>query len=124
MGYVPANAKWWLADLVVEFTLEDADANLVHYNLTLVRADSAEEAYVKSVKFGEQQESTYMNTDGKSVKARFRGLRDLLVVYDELQDGAELLYEEESDVSEERIVETIKAKENLSVFEPYVPPSI
>ena len=65
-----------------------------------------------------------MNTDGKSVKVRFRGLRDLLVVYGEIQDGSELLYEEESDVSEERILETIKAKDNLSVFEPYVPPTI
>ena len=45
MGYIPANAKWWLADIIVEFTVEGTEGNLVHYKLTLVRADSPEEAY-------------------------------------------------------------------------------
>ena len=44
VGYVPANAKWWLADLIVEFTIDGEEGKLLHYNLTLIRADSAEEA--------------------------------------------------------------------------------
>jgi hypothetical protein len=116
MAYIPANARWWLADLVVEFNIGGEDSNLVHYNLTLVRAESAEEAYAKALKFGEQHEDTYTNTDEKPVRVRFRGLRDLTVIYEEIEDGAELLYEEETDVSEDRILAVIKPKDKLSAF--------
>ena len=122
MAYVPANAKWWLADLIVEIRVAGEDENLLHFNLTLVRADSAEEAYAKALAFGAQHDLTYTNTDGKSVMCRFRGLRDLLVIYDDLEDGAELLYEEEEDVAEDRLLAAIKSKNTLSVFEPWVPP--
>jgi hypothetical protein len=42
MDCAPAGGKWWLADLIVEFTTGDEAGKLVHYNLTLVRAESAE----------------------------------------------------------------------------------
>jgi hypothetical protein len=93
VAYVPADAKWWLADLIVEFTFEGEVGNLVHYNLTLVRADSAEEAYSKSLRRGAENESTYTNSEGKLVTVRFRGLRNLYVISDDLEDGAELLYQ-------------------------------
>jgi hypothetical protein len=124
VGYVPADAKWWLADLIVEFTFEGEVGNLVHYNLTLVRADSAEEAYSKSLRLGVEHESTYTNSDGKLVTVRFRGLRDPYVIYDELEDGAELLYEEQTNVPEQQLLSTIKSKDALSVFEPWVPPDM
>jgi Domain of unknown function (DUF4288) len=121
MPYIPANANWWLADLIVEFTIEGEDGNAVHYNLTLVRADSADEAYAKAVRLGERHEVTFTNTDGKLVNVRFRGLRDLMVIHDELEDGAELLYEEEADVAEDRILAAIRPKHKLSVFAPSPP---
>jgi Domain of unknown function (DUF4288) len=124
MGYVPPDAKWWLADLILEFRFEGEGGNLVHYNLTLVRADSAEEAYSKALRFGTQHEDTYTNTDGRVVTVRFRGLRDLLVIHHDIKDGSELLYEEEADVTEERMVAAIKTKDKLSVFEPWVPPEV
>ena len=123
MGYVPLDAKWWLADLAIEFTIEGEPGNRVHFNLTLVRADSREEAYEKALRFGAEEESTYSNSDGQTVNARFRGLRDLYVIYDELEDGAELLYEEAHDLPEEKLAASIKPKERLSVFEPWSPPS-
>jgi Domain of unknown function (DUF4288) len=124
VAHVSADAKWWLADLIVEFKIEGEDGNLVHYDLTLVRADSAEEAYAKALAFGAHHESRYTNPDGKAVTSRFRGLRDLCVVYDDLEDGAELLYEEEQDMAEDHILRTIKPKDQLSVFVPWAPPEI
>ena len=109
--------------MVVEFTFEGEVGNLVHYNLTLVRADSAEEAYSKSLRLGAEIESTYTNSEGKLVTVRFRGLRNLYVISDDLEDGAELLYQEQTNVSEEQLLSTIKNKEALCVFEPWVPPS-
>jgi hypothetical protein len=113
-----SNLKWWLADLVVEFVVGEKGANLVHYNLTLVRAESAEQAYDKAVEFGNRHDTAYMNTDGQPVISKFRGLRELTMVYDELEDGAELRYEEQSDVPEPQIVAVIKPKEKLAAFAP------
>jgi hypothetical protein len=113
VGYVPADAKWWLADLIIEFTFEGEAGNIVHCNLTLVRADSAEDAYSKSLRLGAENESTYANSDGKLVTVRFRGLRDLYVISDELDDGAELLYEEQTDVAEEQLLQ--RSKQGCSV---------
>ena len=52
MGYIPEDAKWYLADLVEEITVEGDPRNVVHTNMTLVRADSPEEAYQKAVQLG------------------------------------------------------------------------
>ena len=121
MGYIPPDAKWYLADLVVELRIEGEPDNLVHYNLTLVRADSPEEAYSKALVFGSHHESSYKNPEGKQVHAVFRGLRDLLVVYDELEDGAEILYDEQRGLSEEQVASTVAEKDALAVFQPWTP---
>ena len=52
MGDIPENAKWYLADIVQEITVEDDPHNVVHTNLVLIRADSPEEAYQKAMELG------------------------------------------------------------------------
>ena len=118
MSYIPPDAKWWLADLVVEFRIDGDPGSLVHFNLTLIRADSAEQAYSKALARGAEFADTYTNTDGRQVQVFFRGLRDLFVVYEELEDGAELLYEERANASEVEILGSIRQKEALAVFAP------
>ena len=59
MSYIPPDAKWWLADLVVEFRIDGDPGSLVHFNLTLIRADSAEQAYSKALARGAEFADTY-----------------------------------------------------------------
>ena len=73
MSYIPPDAKWWLADLVVEFRIDGDPGSLVHFNLTLIRADSAEQAYSKALARGAEFADTYTNTDGRQVQVFFRG---------------------------------------------------
>ncbi len=40
MTYIPQNAKWYLADIVLEITVQDDRENIVHVNLTLIRANA------------------------------------------------------------------------------------
>jgi hypothetical protein len=118
MAFIPENARWYIADVVLEHTIEDDPRNVVHINILLVEASSPEDAYARALELGRSNEREYLNPDGKRVTVRFRGLRDLNVIHEELEHGAELLYEEQVDVPESRILEQIQEKSRLNVFRP------
>lgn len=121
MGYIPEGAKWYLADIVQQITVEDDPRNVVHTNLVLVRADSPEEAYEKAIEVGTAGEQSYENMDGKRVTFRFRGLRDLNVILGELEHGTELVYGENRDMDESAIQKWVSPKDELGVFLPIQP---
>lgn len=121
MGYIPDDAEWYLADIVLEITVEDDPRNVIHTNSVLVRADSPEDAYEEALKLGAASESTYENVAGKQITFRFRGLRDLNVIHDELKHGAELTYSEDVGWDEARIQKWISPKEELGIFSPIMP---
>jgi hypothetical protein len=121
MGYIPKGAKWYLANIVEEITVEDDSRNVVHTNLILIRADSPEEAYKKAMELGAEGEQSYENIDGKRFTHRFRGLRELQVIHDELEHGAELSYREDIAVDEATIQKWVATKEELGVFRPITP---
>ncbi len=118
MGFIPSNTTWFLADLVVARSIEDDPRTVVHINTVLVRADSAEEAYLRATEIGREEEHTYENTDGKLVTVVFRGLRELAVIHDELEHGAGLMYRERVVLTEEELGQMETPKEWLSVFAP------
>lgn len=117
MAYIPENVKWYLAELVEEIKVVGEDENVVHNNLVLIRADSPVEAYTKAMARGVELNDSYETPDGKQVIATFRGLSDLNAILDELEDGAELAYEELLDLSEEEIAEMLPDKAELGVFQ-------
>jgi len=103
MAFIPKDAVWYIAQVVLEITVEGEAQNVVHINYLLVRAGSPEEAYEKALRLGAEHETTYRNEAKKEVRVLFRGLRDLTVVYEGLEHGAELLYEEKVSVSQEAL---------------------
>src|SRR5438046_58275 len=115
MGYVPEGAKWYLADIVQEITIEDDSRNHVHTILVLVRADSAEEAYQRALEIGarEEQQRSFKDLQGRGVSSRFRGLRDLNVIHDQLDHGAALRYTVEDGMDEDAIQQWVTPKERL-----------
>jgi Domain of unknown function (DUF4288) len=121
MAYIPENAKWYLATLVEEITVEGETPNIIHKNLVLVRAGSSEQAYERAHELGTQAELQYENPSGKIVRVKFRGLNTLNVVHDELEHGAELQYEELVGLSADEVEGLIRRKEDLSVFRPITP---
>jgi hypothetical protein len=118
VAYISEDAKWYLAELVLQITVEGDPCNVVHTNLVLVRADSPEEAHHKATELGVAGETSYENPDGKRVSIRFRGLHDLNVIYDELEHGAEILFSEDLSMDEAAIWKWVPAKEALGVFRP------
>ena len=119
MGYIPKDAKWWIADLVEEITIQGDSRNVVHRNTVLIRADSAEEAYKKALLLGREGNLSYQNASRKRVRIRFRGIAQLDVIHDELQHGAELFYSEEVSVPRKQIQRWVKRKRELEAFRPH-----
>lgn len=118
MGFIPKGAHWYLADIVLEHTVEGEGQNVVHVNTHLVEAESPEQAYEKALALGRSAEREYANTQGNQVRVTFRGLRELNVIHEALEDGAELTYSETVGVAEDQLRGWVTPKEQLAVFAP------
>src|SRR5258708_29313561 len=105
MTDIPDGVKWYLAELVEEIQIAGESENVVHNNLILIRADSPEEAYTKALARGSEINGSYEDIDGRKGMSIFRGLSDLNPILDELEDGAEIAYEELQGLSEDEISE-------------------
>lgn len=123
MAYVPENARWYLADVVIEHKIEEESRNVLHINTLLVRANSPERAYERALKLGKNAEHEYRNSDDKTVRVLFRGLRDLCVIYEPLRSGCEMIYSERIGLSEEETAKLVSPKDGLGVFETVQKPT-
>ncbi len=87
--------KWYIAHELLHFdTKKTRDRSkkrklVVWENLVLITARSPEEAYRKALKHGRLSEES-VKIDGRDGHCKFIGLSDLVLVYDDLEDGAEL----------------------------------
>ena len=118
MAYIPENAKWYLATMVEEISVEGDSSKVVHKNYMLIRGESPEDAYYKAQELGKKSDVSYDNPAGRLVQITFKGLSELNVIHDELEHGAELLYEELIGLSEDQIEALVRPKEALGVFQP------
>ncbi len=105
---------WYIADLIEEITVEGEADNVIHINSILIEADDDEAAYAAATAEGYNDE--YENPRGQLVQFRFLGLRDLIRIYDDLEHGAELMYEERVGVSQKDIASLVSARGDLAVF--------
>lgn len=123
MAYVPPGACWYLADIVLEHQIEDEPRNVIHINTILVRANSPERAYERALEIGRDADREYQNPDDKTVRVIFRGLRNLLVIYEPLRSGSELTYQERTNLSEAEVAALVTPRDELGVFEERGKPS-
>lgn len=110
--------EWFLAELVMKITVADDSRNVVHQNLVLIRADSAEEAYEKAIQSGKKEEISYDNPAGKAVHFHFEGVSDLIDIIDELEDGVELDFHYTVAMPDEKIRSLVPPRDRLRAFLP------
>jgi len=123
MAYIPKNAEWYLADLIVEIRVEDDPRSVVHINTLLVHASSPIDAYEKALLLGEKQVGDpYLNPAGRRVESRFVGLKDLAVIHEKLEHGAELFFVERADMQPDEVLAMVQPRDKLSVFAEIEPP--
>jgi hypothetical protein len=117
---------WYIASYIHRFIVIGEDNEdlkkrfLAWKNTIIIKAKSPDEAYKKAIKIGKQGCKPYTNTDGERVRFVFEGLTTLLPIYEDLEDGAEILWAEHKNRSLKKIRRWIKSKKELEVFEDYI----
>jgi hypothetical protein len=81
-------------------------------NTRLIRARSRDEAFRKAMRLGQAGHPS--ETIGG--EWRFAGISMLLPVYEEIEDGAEILWNDRGRMSVKNIKKLVKSKRELSVF--------
>lgn len=115
--------NWYVAGILLRFEIdgENLENNnrrcLAWKNQILVNANSAEEAYSKALEFGKLEESEYINPLGQKVRWIFEGLTSLLAIYEEFEDGSEIIWTEYENKSVKKIKSWVLPKEKLEVFD-------
>jgi len=111
--------KWYIShEILCAETDEQANGEplTVWENLILIQAASPEEAYEKANQHGRDSENE-IRVNGKKGHFTFCGLKDLMLVYNDLEDGAELEWYE-MELTRAQAKELTKQKEQLHAFNP------
>jgi hypothetical protein len=96
-----SHGKWFWAWLIQMTVAKSQVSNLstdaeVWKNLVLIRAKDADEAFEKALKMGKAESGDCRGTlrlNGKPAVTQFLGVADMGLIYDNLDDGAEILWQ-------------------------------
>ncbi len=95
---------WYVASYLIRFVELDEPAQqsgddrvLAWENTIIVRADNIEHAYDKVIETADQFTKSYKGgPEGVDVKWELEGVTELLPIYEDLEDGSEIMYKEHS----------------------------
>ena len=114
---------WFVAVLVERFEYYNEDKSnpnrrcIANENICLIKAKDAEVAYKKAVELGKSTEEDE-GIDDERRKGRwiFVGITELLPVYEDIEDGAEILWTEHRNKAVSTIEKMVSKKEDLQIF--------
>jgi hypothetical protein len=111
--------KWYVSHEILFLEIENdptEDEIEVWENLILIKAESPEEAYQKAMKHGVDSEDD-VGVNGRKGRLKFKGLKDLVLIYDDLEDGAEIEWHQ-SKVRRTEFDGMLKPKMDMHAFNP------
>jgi hypothetical protein len=112
-----ATRQWYLSHEIMYIEPEGSNEmaeRVVWENLILINASDPESAHKKALQHGADSEAE-IRIDGQPARLKFKGLKDLVIVYDDLEDGAEIEWRE-CILSESELDRLLKKKEDFQAF--------
>ncbi len=82
-------------------------------NWHLIKAQNAEKAYAKAEKLGKSFSYVFTNSYKEQMRWEFVGIGDLLPIYEDIEDKAELMWSDFGDITAKRSEEFIPRKSKL-----------
>jgi len=113
------NKQWYLVEVIEKCEPVDKDKTsdlrrvTTWGNIHLIKAISSEEAYDKGVKIGKGGAFKFNNSDNVEMEWSFVGIGDLLLIHEDIEDGAELMWTDYGDITNKRAQSFAKSKEEL-----------
>jgi hypothetical protein len=115
---------WWIAAYVERFEYDDEDKRngnrrcFAWENTIILSAKDRDRAYEKAVQIGRRSEGhRAWNADGREGQWKFEGLTSLVPIYEELVDGAEVLWREHKNVAVKTVRSLVPRRKELEVFD-------
>jgi len=115
---------WWIGTYIERFEFHDEDRSnpnrrcLAYENTVLLKAKNREEAYRKLIALGSIKTSECWDTfTGRRGVWRFEGPRQLLPIYDKIDDGAEVLWTVHRNRPVRSIQSLVRTRKQLPVFD-------
>ncbi|MFD1063551.1 DUF4288 domain-containing protein [Winogradskyella litorisediminis] len=82
-------------------------------NHHLIKANSPEKAFDKAVKIGKEKNYNFINSDKIEMESIFVGIGELLPIYEDIEDGAELMWTDYGFISNRRTMKMPYEKKEL-----------
>lgn len=116
-----SSVGWYVGSYLIRFIELEKDKNddleerfMSWENTVIVKASDLDEAYDKVVEIAKADTKPYKGgPKGIPVQWVFEGVTELLPVYEELEDGAEIMWEEHSPRKLKNLRKKIKDRNNL-----------
>ena len=118
---------WWVASYILRFEFKNKtptsqNARCVAWeNTILVRAKNREIAYRKAIAFSKKSSPSrwtrHGNPPGRLARWVSEGLTSLLPIYEQIEDGSEILWTEHRAVTLASIRRRVKSKRALQIFD-------
>tara|TARA_R110002020_G_scaffold17804_10_gene63148 strand:+ start:25442 stop:25849 length:408 start_codon:yes stop_codon:yes gene_type:complete len=124
------NGNWYIVEIIekcepVERNEKQELRRVITWgNHHLIKADSPEKAFDKAVKLGKEAEYKFTNSDKIEMEWIFVGIGELLPIYEDIEDGAELMWNDYGFISNRRTMRMpYKKKELMKLIKPKQQPN-
>jgi hypothetical protein len=114
---------WWIASYI-ERAVWDDEPNpspnsrcLAWENTIILKAPDREAAYEKAIMLGSKQSSKFADEHKRTGHWVFVGLTSLLPIYEQLEDGTEILWTEHKNRMVKTVLSRVKEKHELEAFD-------
>ena len=82
-------------------------------NFHLINAETSSIAYEKALKIGKLSNYKFANSDQVEMKSSFLGIGDIVPIYEDIEDGAEILWTDYGFISDKRSKKMVRTKKEL-----------
>ena len=119
------NGNWFIVEIIEKYEPVKRNEKQELRRVTtwgnhhLIKADSPEKAFDKAVKLGKEKNYKFINSDKIEMESFFVGIGELLPIYEDIEDGAELMWNDYGLISNRRTMRMpYKKKELMKLIKP------
>lgn len=111
--------NWFIAEIIEKCEPVNRNENqelrrvITWGNFHIIKAETAKKAYDKAVAIGKNGEYKFINSDKLEMEWIFIGIGNLLPIYEDIEDGSEIMWENYGNISNKRAMKFPISEEKL-----------